>query len=749
MDTNRYSGVQNYQLYKQLINEERRKSGKYAPSEQPDIPSETEAQELQAWRAQQQRAVEAMGKTQATNFFSHMNSVARGKESGVAKQSRPRSQWEGMGQEEQSKVTSTNLYNMFREVEEGEKNEGWGMPKREAAYEVKGKGGKPLSEEDENYEFYDDPFVLQKPVLDNEGNIIQENQNLLQEAVTEQYEKSRVENYEQTHEQVKEVEEAGKEAADMCLGEGIKRDIVTQEQALNYINGYMSEEEMLELSEEQLKVIQAWSMLNMAYETAKDYIFMRGEYGEYTNEYLKSLEKQMDRLITFEDRTWERLEYYGWEFIYGVCETVETAADYVAAGMVWLGGQVGALMLATMGEEEYEKHLAYWDKQAAGILEDNWSRRQSEQNAKNHAASAFERKVGGMVSALGAMGPISLASAINPVAGAALSGLNTAGRTSREALEAGNTAGAALGYGLVAGSIDFTLNAVAGKAFQARGQKGWGNEFVSRVAKTKGGDVALRTIAGTLVDTGADTFSLIAQHNLRKMYNPSYEGKLDEGEIFKTIAVSLVMNGGMRLGSNLGGVYESNADGTLKPLEEAKLMGQLGGELEGPDRLKPKEVETFQEMELEGDESSGLSELFQDAEADRPVVETGGVEVEAKPSGVEADKSDIINNKASYGEDFGKIGVYVEKPELNVDWNQYAEHGNARIAERGLTQESVEKIIQEGKVLSQNKGEKFVFVSKEGVVVVSKTGKLITGYGKDRFDGNLMMILERLFGKDE
>ena len=48
----------------------------------------------------------------------------------------------------------------------------------------------------------------------------------------------------------------------------------------------------------------------------------------------------------------------------------------------------------------------------------------------------------------------------------------------------------------------------------------------------------------------------------------------------------------------------------------------------------------------EGDESGGLSELFRDVEADRPVVETGGVEVEAKPSGVEADKSDIINTTA-------------------------------------------------------------------------------------------------------
>ncbi len=448
---------------------------------------------------------------------------------------------------------------MFRTVEEEEQGRGLEGKEEEAAFHVEGKGGKPLGEEDPSYELYDDPFALQEPVLDEQGNIILENQDLLQEAVVEQYEKSRVENYEESHDDAKAVEAAGREATEACLGEGIAKDIVTQEQALNYINGYMSEEEMGRLSKEQLKVIEAWSMLNMAYETAKDYIFMRGEYGEFTNEYLKELEGQMERLITFEDRTWERLEYYGWEFIYGVCETIETAGDYVAAGVVWLGGQIGApLLLATMGEEEYEKHLAYWDRKAERILGDNWSRRQSEQNAKNHAASAFERKVGGMASALGAMGPISLLSTLNPVAGAALSGLNTAGKTSREALETGNGIGAALGYGLVAGTIDFTLNAVASTAFQARGKKGWGNEFVRRVAKTKGGDVALRTIAGTLVDTGADTFSLIAQHNLRKMYNPNYKGELGKEEVFKTIAVSLVMNGGMRLGSNLGGVYETN-----------------------------------------------------------------------------------------------------------------------------------------------------------------------------------------------
>ena len=236
--------------------------------------------------------------------------------------------------------------------------------------------------------------------------------------------------------------------------------------ALNYVNGYMSEVEKAALSRDQRRVIEAWSKLNMAYETAKDYIFMRGEYGEYTKEYLKELEQQMDRLITFESRAGEKLEYYAWEFVYGLCETVETGLDYAVSGIAWLGAHNGApMILAFYGEDAYQKHLDYWDKKAEGILTDNWSRRQRELNARNHSASAFERKVGELVGAFGGMVPISIVSAINPVAGAAMSGLNTAGKTSRDAIESGNGIGSALAYGLVAGSVDFALNALSSRVF--------------------------------------------------------------------------------------------------------------------------------------------------------------------------------------------------------------------------------------------------------------------------------------------
>ena len=100
---------------------------------------------------------------------------------------------------------------------------------------------------------------------------------------------------------------------------------------------------------------------------------------------------------------------------------------------------------------------------------------------------------------------------------------------------------------------------------------------------------------------------------------------------------------------------------------------------------------------------------------------------------------------AQYGDDFGKMGVYVEKPDIKIDWNQYAEHGMERMNQRGLSHEFVESIIQNGKVLSQNSGSKFAYVTKEGVVILSKEGKLITTWGSAQFDDSMLEIISKLF----
>ena len=103
--------------------------------------------------------------------------------------------------------------------------------------------------------------------------------------------------------------------------------------------------------------------------------------------------------------------------------------------------------------------------------------------------------------------------------------------------------------------------------------------------------------------------------------------------------------------------------------------------------------------------------------------------------------------KVEHGYDFGKMGIYVEHPDITVDWSKFTEHGLERMNQRGITQEMVNDFVQNGKALSQNEGNKFAFITKSGVAVVSKEGKLITTWGKDNFDANMKKIVAMLWGE--
>lgn len=67
--------------------------------------------------------------------------------------------------------------------------------------------------------------------------------------------------------------------------------------------------------------------------------------------------------------------------------------------------------------------------------------------------------------------------------------------------------------------------------------------------------------------------------------------------------------------------------------------------------------------------------------------------------------------------------------------------------QRGMNQEMVNNIVENGKVLSQNKGSKFAYITKDGVAIVSKEGKLITAWSSADFDSNMLEIIEKIFGE--
>ncbi|EKZ1029145.1 LXG domain-containing protein [Listeria monocytogenes] len=105
------------------------------------------------------------------------------------------------------------------------------------------------------------------------------------------------------------------------------------------------------------------------------------------------------------------------------------------------------------------------------------------------------------------------------------------------------------------------------------------------------------------------------------------------------------------------------------------------------------------------------------------------------------------NNGVEVGTDLGKIGKLVNHPNIKINWSEHSEHGMSRLKQRGLSKSQVDDFVERGKALSQNGGEKFAFITENGVAIVSKDGKLVTAWGKKDFDEGMEKIIEKLYGK--
>ncbi|MPM77022.1 hypothetical protein SDC9_124021 [bioreactor metagenome] len=96
------------------------------------------------------------------------------------------------------------------------------------------------------------------------------------------------------------------------------------------------------------------------------------------------------------------------------------------------------------------------------------------------------------------------------------------------------------------------------------------------------------------------------------------------------------------------------------------------------------------------------------------------------------------------GTQFGKLGKLVKSPNISIDWENTTPHGLERMLERGVTQNMVDTWIKTAKVLQQS-GDKFLYVARQGVVVLSKAGQVITAYGSNYFDQNMQEIVNILW----
>ena len=97
-----------------------------------------------------------------------------------------------------------------------------------------------------------------------------------------------------------------------------------------------------------------------------------------------------------------------------------------------------------------------------------------------------------------------------------------------------------------------------------------------------------------------------------------------------------------------------------------------------------------------------------------------------------------------YGDSFGKYGTYIKNPKIKVDWTKTTAHGAQRMQERYMTQSLVNKVVSSGKAFSQNSGSKYLFLSKDGAAVLSKSGELITTYSSSNFTDDVIALLKLL-----
>lgn len=94
----------------------------------------------------------------------------------------------------------------------------------------------------------------------------------------------------------------------------------------------------------------------------------------------------------------------------------------------------------------------------------------------------------------------------------------------------------------------------------------------------------------------------------------------------------------------------------------------------------------------------------------------------------------------AYGKN-GRFGTVIDKPNIQV--TGFSGHAVNQAITRGVKTETIQNTVKNPvAVLSQQGGNRFAYVSQEAVVVVDKSGNIVTVWGKDTFDDVVKQVLK-------
>jgi hypothetical protein len=92
------------------------------------------------------------------------------------------------------------------------------------------------------------------------------------------------------------------------------------------------------------------------------------------------------------------------------------------------------------------------------------------------------------------------------------------------------------------------------------------------------------------------------------------------------------------------------------------------------------------------------------------------------------------------GQDFGKLGVGVEKPDIEI--REYNVHAIERMDQRGPTRADVESTLSDPLIVFQQTRDKFLYLSDKAGVAITYDGEVVTTYPASTFDQNIGRVLK-------
>ncbi len=113
-----------------------------------------------------------------------------------------------------------------------------------------------------------------------------------------------------------------------------------------------------------------------------------------------------------------------------------------------------------------------------------------------------------------------------------------------------------------------------------------------------------------------------------------------------------------------------------------------------------------------------------------PAPSSGALEPGPKPS-------DFI------GEDYGKLGVGVEKPEIEL--GELSDHASEERVDREESMAAIRDTVSDPLMVLQQSDGRFMFLSDKAVVVLDPSGRVITTYPASHFDARIRGILDHVY----